>query len=74
VSLNVETLVKLLQHGPLTRSEALDITGWRGRRFDHAVEGLRHQREIERVNIDGRSCWRLTDSARVRAFAEGERA
>jgi DNA-binding MarR family transcriptional regulator len=71
----MHVMARLLQHGPLTYRQAREITGWPGRAADYAIDHLRQNGEVERVQgTHWGDSWRLTDSARVRAFAEGERA
>lgn len=55
------TLIKLLEHGPLTRQEMEEITGWPKQRLFIVLRYLAREDKIECVN---RKHWRLHEGLR----------
>ena len=51
--------VRLLEHGPLTLAEFVEITRWKVPRCNNVLIRLRSQGRVQRVNIGRRSCYRL---------------
>jgi hypothetical protein len=71
----VAVMRKLLALGPLTFRETVAITGWPERSAESALVNLQIANEIETERVLGLKCrahrYSLTNTARVRAFAEG---
>lgn len=56
-----QTMLKLLEHGPLTRQEMEEITGWPKQRLFIVLRYLAREEKIECVN---RKHWRLHERVR----------
>lgn len=56
-----QTMLKLLQHGPLTRQEMGEITGWPRQKLFMVLRYLAREQKIECVN---RKQWRLHERLR----------
>lgn len=54
---------RLLEHGSLTLGEFREITGWKLRRCNNVLIRLRRQGSVRRVNVAGKSRYRLVGAA-----------
>lgn len=67
-----DLVARVLAHGSMTRVDLRECMGWPGRAADGALHSLMQQREVRGEHAArGAKRYRLTNTARVRAFAEG---